>query len=494
EKQQNFLRNSSINLVKTSTTTNNDVLNDIQFSKPVIESNIDLSAISEFISMDSTFSPGTSVTAHVEVDQLLALIEEQKANIDSILDSQHVYAVGVDFKKGYSKPCIACWVTENLDIAIKKQLLGLFQDKFEIIENIVTSTDTDVSNSNNDQNSLLNCNSFTKELDNNITVGSFSGNEKESDVMESDEKEDDNSYKENDEKNGDGTIRSKSQAVSKENPKIFQNFDIRAVIYANITPKKDSKILEFSVNIEECEMGRMLSERISSLHKFGFGYFLDSIVVDVSPIPCNSTSCMIIKKIDTQPQQYNQTIKISTIHEKNKGIKGKFSGTGIQVGGSYDTKNALIIEKMACVWEMKLEGCWATGNRWSYSHEGSSYTSTFIPGNHTGKWKISNAMNGFTIEITQVVAFEFTFKGLVMNKTKLIKQCPKMAHILKISFNNIDNFENYFAKLEEDQFEQKDLIFTLNNEDSKNFHKEDTQEQEGVNDYMVTRKFLKKSN
>ncbi|CAG8571112.1 1992_t:CDS:2, partial [Dentiscutata erythropus] len=373
----------------------------------------------EFISIYSTFTPGTSAIVHVEVDQLLALLEEQKANIDSILDSQNVYAVGGDFQKGYSKPCIACWVNENLDIDIKKQLLGLFHDKFEIIENIVAHTDTDVSNSNNDQNSSLNCNSITKEFDNNITVG-FSGNEKESE-----EKEDDNSYKENgdgtnekensDNKNNNGgdrgdengsitkniSIRSTSQAVSKKNSEIFQNFCIRAVIYANITPKKDSKVLEFSVDIRECGMGRMLSERISSLHKFGSGYFLDSVVVEIYPISCNSTSCMIIKKIDTQPQQSNQSIKISAVHEKNKGIKGQVSGTGIQVGGSYNTKNALIIEKKVYVWEMKLDGCWTTGDRWSYTHEGDGYTSTFIQDNHTGKWEILNTVNGFTIEITQ---------------------------------------------------------------------------------------------
>ncbi|CAG8789160.1 15709_t:CDS:2, partial [Racocetra fulgida] len=132
-----------------------DVFSGVQFSKPIIRSNNDFTAISKFVSIDSTFSPGMSAAAHVEVDRLLSLLEGKKAKIDHILESQHVYAVGIDFQK------------------------DLFENEFEIIEKILTPTDTDVNNSNSTPPS---------------------GDEKESK-----EKENDDNCSGNDEKNGDGT-------------------------------------------------------------------------------------------------------------------------------------------------------------------------------------------------------------------------------------------------------------------------------------------------
>ncbi|CAG8806503.1 4958_t:CDS:2, partial [Racocetra fulgida] len=179
--------------------------------------NIDFTAISKFVSIDSTYSPGTSAAAHVEVDRLLSLLEGKKAKIDHILDSQHVYAVGIDFQKGYSMPCITCWVTKYLDIAIKEQLSDLFENEFEIIETILTPTDTDFNNSNSTPPS----------------------------------------------------VTSASRVITKESSEIFQEFDIVAAIHANVDPTNGKhKILKFFVDVKECGMGPMISEK-SSLHKLG---------------------------------------------------------------------------------------------------------------------------------------------------------------------------------------------------------------------------------
>ncbi|CAG8767622.1 16854_t:CDS:2, partial [Gigaspora margarita] len=390
---------------------NKDGFNDIQFTKPVIRSNIDFTEISEFVSLDSTFFPGTSATAHIEVNRLFSLLEEKKAKIDCILDSQNVYAVGVNFQKDYSMPCIICWVSKYLDINIKEQLSNLFNDEFEVMEEIVVPIDTDVNNSNSAQNRLFNNNGTPP-----------SGNEKESE-----DKENDNYCNENGEKNGDGTNgkdnngkddengdgtngkendgkddengygdnggennennnndngkenhdKNTSRAVTKENSEIFQEFDIVAAICANVTPVNEyQKILEFSVDVIECGMGAMLSEN-SSLHKLGSGYFLDSIVIEVSPVPQQNRT--ILWKVDTQPEQPNRVIKVSTNRERSKGIKGQVNGAGIQVEGNYDEKNALNTEKIVNEWEMKLDGCFTTGVRWSYFHKDSIYTSNFAP-------------------------------------------------------------------------------------------------------------------
>ncbi|CAG8677756.1 26145_t:CDS:2, partial [Dentiscutata erythropus] len=408
------------------------VINDIQVFKPIIKSNIDLTTISEFVSIDSTFSPGTSATAYIEVDRLLSLLEKKKTKIDCILQSQHVYA-------------------------------------FEVIEKLVAPTDPDVNNSNSAQGSSSS--NDTSPPGNNVQNGSFSS--------------DDTSPSGNSAQTGSFSITSASRIVTRENLEIFQEFDIVAAICANVT-QKQPKILEFFVDVKDCGMGPMLSEN-SSLHKLGLGYFLDSVIIEVSPAARHNR--MIIWKAVTQPEQQNRVTKVSTSHEKSKGIKGQVSGTGIKMGVSYDKKKMLNTEKMGYEWEIKLDGCLTTGVRWSYFREDDSYTNNFAPSIHTGKWHILDKMNGFTIKITQVVDFKFSCKNWI-KKPKLIKQCPKMAHVLKISFDNLNNFDEYFEELNTTHYEQNDLIYNLKNKD---FHNEDTRQQEGINDFTVTRSFLKRN-
>ncbi|CAG8775545.1 30046_t:CDS:2, partial [Gigaspora margarita] len=332
---------------------NKDVFNDIQFTKPVIRSTLISQKFSEFVSLDSTFFPGTFT---------------------------NIYAVDVDFQKDYSMPCIICWVSKYLNIDIKEQLSNLFEDEFEVMEEIIVPIDTDVNNSNNAKINY-------------------------STIMESEEKENDNYYDENGEKNGDGTngkenngkddengnrdnggennennnndngkenhVTSASRVVTKEDSEIFQEFYIVVAICANVIPVNENhKILEMW-------MGAMLSEN-SSLHMLDSGYFLDSIVIEVSPVPQQNRT--ILWKADTQPEQPNRVTKVSTIREKSKGIKGQVNGVGIQMEGNYDEKNAHNTEKIVNEWEMKLVGCFTTGVRWSYFHKDSSYTSNFALG------------------------------------------------------------------------------------------------------------------
>ncbi|CAG8555178.1 19337_t:CDS:2 [Gigaspora rosea] len=397
------------------------------------------------------FFPGTSAIAHIELNRLLSLLEEKKAKIDCILDSRHVYAVGVDFQK-------------RLFYAVY-HLLGLQW--------------SDANSSNSAQNRLFNNNDKPP-----------SGNEKESEEKENDNYCDENGEKNGDETNGkenngkddengngdnggennennnndngkenqDKNITSASRAVTKENSEIFQEFDIVAAICANVTPVNENhKILKFSVDVIECGMGAMLSEN-SSLHKL------------VSPVPQQNRT--ILWKVDTQPEQPNRVTK-----------------------GNYDEKNALNTEKTMNEWEMKLDGCFTTGVRWSYFHKDSNYTINFAPDNHTSKWHTLNTLDGFMIKITQVVNFKFVYnnwiyKKWIAKKPKLIKQCPKMVHVLKISFENIDKLKKYFAELNVSHYEQNDLIYILESED---FNKEDTQKQKGINDFIVTRSFSKRS-
>ncbi|CAG8721637.1 7502_t:CDS:1, partial [Scutellospora calospora] len=70
-------------------------------------------------------------------EQLVALLVQKKAEIDEVLDSHTVYALGPDFQQGYLVPCIACWIAEPLDTELMKKLSALFNYKFEIISYVV---------------------------------------------------------------------------------------------------------------------------------------------------------------------------------------------------------------------------------------------------------------------------------------------------------------------------------------------------------------------
>ncbi len=63
-------------------------------------------------------------------------------------------------------------------------------------------------------------------------------------------------------------------------------------------------------------------------------------------------------------------------------------------------------------------------------------------------------MHGFCITITQVLDYRpkaKAYKFLSYKKPKLL-QCPKMAHSLKITFNDLEDFNTNFAKLNQESY------------------------------------------
>ncbi|CAG8785618.1 2114_t:CDS:1 [Dentiscutata erythropus] len=106
------------------------------------------------------------------------------------------------------------------------------------------------------------------------------------------------------------------------------------------------------------------------LHDLGFGYYLDSVEIKISPIPHendDSISQMIVPKGDyKQPQQLNRPIEIISDHEISKGVEGQVNGAGVQIKGSYDAKNANSAKKITYEWEAERDGCGTTGVCWLY--------------------------------------------------------------------------------------------------------------------------------
>ncbi|CAI2199564.1 16443_t:CDS:2, partial [Funneliformis geosporum] len=103
--------------------TNDYPFNRIQLNKPTVNISTENSNIwndtyydvnVEFISIKSTISFGIDATSYIEVEKLQKLLISRKDDIDHVLESQPVYAIGIDFQEDSSRPCIACWVVRPL--------------------------------------------------------------------------------------------------------------------------------------------------------------------------------------------------------------------------------------------------------------------------------------------------------------------------------------------------------------------------------------------
>ena len=75
------------------------------------------------------------------------------------------------------------------------------------------------------------------------------------------------------------------------------------------------------------------------------------------------------------------------------------------------------------------------------------------PGSHISKWVVlSDKMRGFNIKVMQVLDFKFTMIGKLKKISKILPKtkpliCPKMAHVIEINFNDLDNFNEKFMEL-----------------------------------------------
>ncbi|CAG8622727.1 16989_t:CDS:2, partial [Cetraspora pellucida] len=450
---------------------------------------------SEFISIRSTISPGISATAYVEVERLLSLLENKKDAVNHILDLVQVYAVGPDFQQDYSMPCITCWSAECLNSEIIKKLSNLFMDEFEVVNKVVfMNRDVNGGNSVHDgefnsngptdssSSSEKNENGDDEKENNGVNDGENGGEYNDNDGGDENGNDDENSDgdenggddengggDENDDENsGGGDEYCGNDENDDEGITITSTATAAKVTTAN--NKSYSNILEFYANVHDCRTGRMLSENWKSLYELGFGYFLDSVEIKISPIPHDDENMfpMIVPKDDyKQPYKLNQAVEILSDHRTSKGVEGQINGAGVQMKGSYVVNNANSVKKMTHEWEVERDGCSTTGARWLYKPVGNFYKRDIVPGIHSGQWYTLDAMRGFSITITQILRCEFCGCGWskINKKSKLIKLCPQMAHVLEISFNSIDDFNENFAKLNKDYFIHEGLIASLGAKD-----------------------------
>ncbi|CAG8792126.1 19645_t:CDS:2, partial [Racocetra persica] len=230
---------------------------------------------------------------------------------------------------------------------------------------------------------------------------------------------------------------------SKTNPEIQQNFSMTTRIWANIiTVPNKWNILKFEVDLYDCKMGEMLSNKWPSLGKQATAYFLDSIEIRVSPNPLKVG--MIVPR-NYKPQQPNQVTEYLEGDETNKGFDCQFGGEigttskiGIQGKISCDTKNA---------------------------HSTKSIM--------TSKWKLGRQQN---CHYANIALHDMKLKP------KILKQYPKMVHTLEISFKSIKNFNKDFAALNKQQFIHGDLIVTLGDDKGDKLGANDTKHDSEIMD------------
>ncbi|CAI2190146.1 4892_t:CDS:2, partial [Funneliformis geosporum] len=448
--------NNLVEEFKISKNTENQNIDDnfnpfncIQFDKPTVDvinsnksyiwNNINDEVNSEFISLKATISPGISATSYIEVEKLQKLLISRKDDIDCILKSQPVYIIGIDFQKNSTSPCIACWVAKPLEIPILECLETMFEDQDDYSK---------YNNGNGDSNG----------------TGYDLGNG-----------------------DGKGDINNKIYVYSKVNAKvmnldIFQDFYISASLSAKTTfSKKEVRILEYDINLNGCGVGDMLSNSWPPLKRLGFGYFLHSIEVQITPTPDIMNNLFWLNF--SQPTQSNRKLEFSTDNENTLQV-GTSSGI---IGGRRMVHNTKFSSNE---WKLSYKGPFSKGERWLYQYidndldKDGSNRECFAPGSHSGQWLTKKEMQGFCITITQVLRCEITYgwrrRFLPQSKPKLLQLCPMMCHSLKVTFNDLQDINEKLTNLNQPCYDESINIIVGSNE-AKNINKTENQKIQHLN-------------
>ncbi|KAF0464787.1 sel1 repeat-containing protein: PROVISIONAL [Gigaspora margarita] len=509
-------------------------------------------AISEFISVHAKIYQGTTATSQVEIDKLFSLLNEKKIEIDEILNSQPVYAIGPDFKQSHTVPCISCWSTKDLDISIMDQISVLFGNEFEVLNHVMEHVEEDMNDSISDlltksyyignpfnetpfssldeinayeNESLLNEFNILSQSQNDLLNGNCSDNEankngsgEENDTSEGNRnvrvnlngnrvkydgnggnnenygngKNGDNGWQGNGGMDNDGgyddgsngsdngipSIQIGSVAYAKIGDK-FQSFTINTILGANINTntRVSRDILEFKIDLFHCGVGQMLNEICQSLHNF-VGYYLDSVVIEVSPIPFKEDVFGIITEAKAYSPQNNQkNVEILLGCEKNAGINMTLGTQNTGIAANYNVTNSHSTRAETDKWSMKIATCPTKGVKWSYHYSINDFDKPFFcrewsnKHTHLGYWYTTNKMKGFRVNIMQILCSKFKPPRFHLGrKPEILKQCPKITHLLEISFNNINDFNENFTKLTETLYTDHDDI-VINLEKNKSYPK-----------------------
>jgi hypothetical protein len=445
---------------------------------------------------------------------LQKLLISRKDDIDHILELQPVYIIGIDFQKNSARPCIACWVAKSLDITVLECLETIFENQFEVIYKIVTPLSI---NENNKQN-LNGSNYSAKEFDNdNLTsyyneenleensnngsgssnghsnnnnntndngsnnINNHDGSSSNNNDGDGGDGDDGGSGSNNNESNnndgdsggGDNNNNSNKQvyifsdAIAMVNDSSTQDFTISAKFWAKIKPYENIRTLEYSVDVYACGIGELLSKNRSS-----FGYVLESIKVQVSPLPeCGSRLFNLTRA--SKPKQLNIDVEHLAGNENDYGGTVEISHIP-KATVSYVHKKNNTTKYSKYKWEFKYVGPDNKGEYWLYKRNDKLEIDeeAYAPGVHSGKWFVNEGMHGFYIIITQALRYEIKSghrKFLPFKNSIPLQRFPPLAHNVKITVNDLNDFNGKLKRLKMTRYNNiSNIIFTIGSNEMEN--------------------------
>ncbi|CAG8545627.1 16438_t:CDS:2 [Rhizophagus irregularis] len=311
--------------------------NKIHLNTPNVFVNDKRVVSSEFFSVDATTLRGISAEINDESEQLYELLLNKKDDIDRVLKSQPVYAIGPSFDKNCFSPSITCWVTSCIKPSILEQLEEIFN--YEYIA--------------------------------------------ESEFI---------------------SVSSVAHVGTEDH---IQTLDIRTHFHAKI----DQIDQKFFINVDvTCGVNEMLSTKWKQLAREGYGYSLESLRIEIAPIASGNYRGALIWEDCLFPREEDATA-------------------------------------ISDEWKLRIAGTCATGYIWHYELKSDNPKLEFRPGSHIcGGRIVSENLCGFRVTVTEILRFKFTSYIPKPSRYRFMK-CPKIAHVLEMTFNDLKDFNKKFATL-----------------------------------------------
>ncbi|CAG8815837.1 22254_t:CDS:1, partial [Gigaspora rosea] len=120
----------------------------------------------------------------------------------------------------------------------------------------------------------------------------------------------------------------------------------------------------------------MLNKTSQSLEKWFIGFYLESIIIEVSPINnntnngANSSFVSFILKDPYSPQQIEpKSYEVSTGHMTSNNVQCSLSSQNIGASISRSSTNNVSTKETIGEWEMKVESCPIKGVIWPYHYK-----------------------------------------------------------------------------------------------------------------------------
>lgn len=178
------------------------------------------------------------------------------------------------------------------------------------------------------------------------------------------------------------------------------------------------------------------------------------------------------------PEKSNNNITVLDLIGSFQNLETSFSKDP-SVKFTFGKSSQLGMNSTVKEWKLNIDGGGMNGLCWRYDYylpdvlcrDLSDFKNRkyFVPGNHSCHWFIHEAMSGFQITITQVLRCKFIegwrkhvpgfCRQYISNPTesKWMQICPKMAHTIKITFNDLENFNENFKNLKNSKGAQYDF-------------------------------------